>query len=101
MQFVQRCRVAGAEVQTGVDQGHYSIRIEATPRAAALLFALGVASRYIGPEEDSGRAWYQFEYSDPLDTAIKELVDFSGDVVYNQPAFGQLVLFDAEEVAHG
>lgn len=86
------------EFGTIIDDQQYCIRIEAGPRIAALLFALGIEYRYISPEEDSGRAWYQFCYSSALDYTLKEFTDFAGDVIYGQPKFGQMTLFDEETV---
>lgn len=90
-------KILDADVRIMAQEHHYAIRLEATERAAALLFALGVAFRSIGPEEDSGRAWYEFTCSDQLSDALREVVDFIGDVVYSQPVFGQLLLFDGVE----
>jgi hypothetical protein len=80
-----------------VTADRYLIRIEATPRAAALIFALALKARWIDPDASGGPGWYEFEYDASLDQAIKQLVDFAGDVVYHQPSFGQFALFDLEE----
>ncbi len=101
MRILAHGRVLDAEYQCIVDGHQYSIRIEATPRAAALIRALGVQTRQIGPAEDGGRAWHQFAYTDALDDALKELVDFTGDTVYSQPRFGQMLLLNDSDREHG
>ncbi len=94
-------RVLDAEYQCVVDSHQYFIRLEATPRATALIRALGVQARQIGPAEDGGRAWHQFTYTDALDDALKDLVDFTGDTVYSQPRFGQMLLLNDSDEEHG
>ena len=89
-------RILDADARTLIARDRYCLPIEATPRAAALLFALGIESRYVAPSEDSGRAWYEFEYTPAFDESLKQLVDVIGDLIFNQPGFGQLTLFDAE-----
>jgi len=101
VQILTRGRVLDAEYQCIVDDHQYFIRLEATPRAVALIRALGIQTRYVGPAEDGGRAWHQFAYTDALDDALKELIDFTGDTVYSQPKFGQMILFDQKKARNG
>ena len=94
LQYTKRGVLLGAEFGTVAGGQTYAIRIEATDRAAALLFAIGVEFRFVDPSEDSGRPWYQFPYSPELAESLQELADAIGDVIYNQPTFGQMTLFD-------
>jgi hypothetical protein len=90
--YAKRGVIFGAEFGTIVSADVYAIRIEATDRAAYLLFALGVEFCYVGPEQDSGRAWYQFDYSDRLDAMLVALVEFAAAIREHEPNFGQLEL---------
>lgn len=100
MKWIPRGKIFDAELQTAVESALPLARIEETPRAAALLFALGAQFRLITPSEDSGRAWYQFEHTPAVADALRQLVDFCGDMIYSAPSFTQLVLFD-EEIQNG
>jgi hypothetical protein len=85
-------KILDAQVRTIVERDQYHIRIEATNRAAAFLFALGIEPCYIGPEENSGRAWWRFPYSRDVDDAMIELVEFVATLRERQPSFGQIAL---------
>lgn len=81
-----------AEVKTLTIGETYRVRVAATRRASALLYALGVEFCHVGPEEDSGRAWFEFEYSADIDDALIALVDFAATLREAQPSFGQIAL---------
>lgn len=92
MRYLFSGQLFGTEFKACSDDEHYYLRFEATERGAALVYLLGGAARYIGPAEDSGRAWYQIEYSPALDDGLVELVEFSANVREHHPNFGQLEL---------
>jgi hypothetical protein len=90
-------RILDADAQTRIENDRYYIRVAATTRVAALLFALGIRFRYIDPREDGGRAWYEFEYSTEIDEAMIDLVEFSATLREGAPSFGQIALEGFEQ----
>lgn len=91
-----KTRVCGklfnAEVQTLVLDQRYLVQIEATPRTAAFVFALGFPATHIAPAEDSGRAWYQIEWSAQVDATMIHLIEIAATLREHEPNFNQLEL---------
>lgn len=80
----------GAEIGTLIVDGAYVVRIEATPAVMAVIARLDVCPIYIQPSEDSGRAWFQFVYTDTVDAALVEWVDTLIALRRGQPQFEQI-----------
>ena len=89
-------KILNAEVLGVMVDDRYCLRVEMTDRTTAFLFALGIQARYVSPAQDSGRAWLEFEYTPSVGNIIQDLVDSIGAIVYAEPNFGQMLLFDAE-----
>lgn len=85
-------QILDTDICTVIAGGSYRVRIAATHRAAALLYALGIEFQHVGPEQDSGRAWFEFEYSADVDAALVGLVDMAAMLRERQPSFGQIAL---------
>lgn len=94
MNHIKRGEFMGAEIGTVVVDVAYCIRIEATPAGARIVPLLGMPFTVVGPEEDSGRRWFQFEYTEAMDRGIQDLVDVLAEIRFNKPNFGQMQLFD-------
>ena len=80
----------GAEIQTGVENGAYCVRIEDTPLTRSLVQETGIHAIHVEPHQDSGRPWWLIPYSSDLDELIVEAVDALIDTRRHQPDFGQV-----------
>ena len=95
MRYLSSGTLLGVAFRTCTDDQHYYIRFEATHRANALLFAMGIESiQHIRPHEDSGSAWYQIECTVAVLDHLRATTDGIGEIVFNQPSFGQMYLFE-------
>jgi hypothetical protein len=96
MRFVSDGKLLGVNFKTFADGNRYYIRFEASPRAVALIYAMGEDCHFIEPEKDD-TGWCQIECTDQTLTDFRDSVDGISDIVYHLPSFGQLILFSEDQ----
>ncbi len=73
-------RLFDSKIETLVVQDRYYICLEATERAETFLRALGAPCQYVGTDQDSGRARFQFEYDGAFDSFALDARNLIGDL---------------------
>jgi hypothetical protein len=82
--------IFGAEIQSGIDNGAYCLRIEDNAFTRALVRESGLYAIHIEPHQDSGRPWFLLPYGAEIDALLTETVDALIDARRNQPNYGQV-----------
>jgi hypothetical protein len=92
-------KILGVAYRTCTDGTRYYIQFEMTNRAATLIYAIGKPSTCVSSDEDAGKSWYQIDCDDAVLDLLRESVDGIGNIIFNLPTFGQMLLID-ETIAH-